>query len=86
MSLGFLAEIPPFQTLSELRIAEARAGGADPLQDQQEILEGPRQTVEFPDDEHIARREPVEQAGQFRTVPAAAGCAFLMDAPGQPAA
>ena len=60
---------------------EPCARRADPLQDQQRILERPRQTVEFPDDDHIARHQPAEQAGQFRTVPAAAGGAFLMDAP-----
>lgn len=63
---------------------EPCARRANSLQDQRKVLERARQTVEFPDDEHIACREPAEQMGQFRTVPAAAGGVFLIDVPAAP--
>ena len=50
---------------------EACTGRLNTFQDEQQILQRPGQSVEFPDDEHISRREAREQAGKFRTVPAA---------------
>ena len=73
---------PPEVVVSMFSVmrTEARARVADPLHDVQHVLQRARQAIELPDDDRVALAQMVQQAMQFRPVPAPAGRGFLEQA------